>query len=63
MMIYDFTIAYVLAGVHAEFDAAATSAGRALEDLVRYVTTELEQPSACIDQPRVTNHGPSAIQF
>lgn len=62
-MLYDFLITYLLNGAPAEFDAAATSAGRALEDLVRYVTTELQQPSAVIDQPRVTNHGPCAIQF
>lgn len=62
-MLYDFVITYLLNGVPAEFDAAATSAGRALEDLVHYVTTELQQPTACIDQPRVTCQGPSAIQF
>lgn len=62
-MLYDFTIQYDLNGIPAEFDAAATSTGRALEDLVRYVTTDLQQPAACIDHTRVTNHGPSAIQF
>jgi len=62
-MLYDFTITYLLNGVPAEFDAAATSAGRALEDLVRYVTVELQQPAMFIDQPRVTCQGPSTLQI
>lgn len=62
-MLYDFLITYLLNGVPAEFDAASTSAGRALEDLVRYVTDELGQPSMLIDQSCVTCLGPSAIQF
>lgn len=62
-MFYDFLINYMLNGVPAEFDAASTSAGRALEDLVRYVTDDLGQPSMLIEQSRVTCLGPCAIQF
>jgi hypothetical protein len=58
-MLYDYLIIYTLNGLSQDFEATATSAGRALEDLVQYVTGELGFTSAEIDQTQVICQGPA----
>jgi hypothetical protein len=62
-MLYDYLIFYTMDGVRREFLATATSSGRALEDLVRYVSGELGRITAEISDTTVDCEGPSAFQF
>lgn len=58
-MLYDFLIKYNLNGKPSEFHATSTSTGRAIEELVLYVTTELGQTSAEISDTEVICEGPT----